>query len=248
MTYGFIVPVYNHGSTLDSVVQQLVPYGFPVIVVDDGNDSENRAYISAVAASYPQVVLVTRNKNGGKGRALRDGVKKAHELGLTHVFQIDSDGQHDTGRIFHFLEMSRKNPDAVICGFPEYEEDAPLSRVKGRNIANKWIHIVTLSDGIKDGMIGFRIYPVEPYYALIRRHAFIDGRMGCDIEVLVRLFWAGVPVVSESVKINYPADGISNFHLVRDNIRISLVYTRLCIGMIFRLPKLIFRNIRGRRR
>ena len=130
MTYGFIVPVYNHGSTLDFVVRQLVPYGFPVIVVDDGNDSENRAYISAVAAAYPQVVLVTRRKNGGKGKALRDGVKKAYELGLTHIFQIDSDGQHDTGRISHFLEMSRKNPDAVICGFPEYEEDAPLSRVK----------------------------------------------------------------------------------------------------------------------
>ena len=38
MNYGFVVPVYNHGSTLEFVVKQLSEYGFPIIVVDDGND------------------------------------------------------------------------------------------------------------------------------------------------------------------------------------------------------------------
>jgi hypothetical protein len=39
-------------------------------------------------------------------------------------------------------------------------------------------------------------------------------------------------------------DGISHFHVVRDNIRISLVFTRLFFGMLFRLPVLIIRRIR----
>ena len=41
--FGFVVPVYNHGSALESVVKNLVQYNFPIIVVDDGNDEKNKA-------------------------------------------------------------------------------------------------------------------------------------------------------------------------------------------------------------
>lgn len=243
MNYGFVVPVYNHGSTLEFVVKQLSEYGFPIIVVDDGNDEVNKKFISDVAEKYSQVVVVTRKKNGGKGKAMNDGVRKAYEMGLSHILQIDSDGQHDAGRIGHFLEVSMSNPEAVICGYPEYDENAPAKRVNGRKVANAWIHLVTLSNEIKDSMIGFRVYPVEPYYKLISGFAFIDGRMGYDIDILVRFSWKGIKIISESVKISYPIDGVSNFRMVRDNIRISLTYAKLVIGMIVRLPILIFRKI-----
>ena len=119
MKYGFIVPVYNHGSTLEDVVKNLLPHGLPVIVVDDGNDEKNKAFIRAVGEKYPLVTVVERAKNGGKGKAMESGLKKAHEMALTHVLQIDSDGQHDAARVERFLELSRQNPDAVICGYPE---------------------------------------------------------------------------------------------------------------------------------
>lgn len=243
MSYGFVVPVYNHGATLEYVVKQLTEYGFPIIVVDDGNDEVNKKFISEVAQKYSQVVVVTRKKNGGKGKAMSDGVRKAYEMGLSHILQIDSDGQHDAGRIGHFLEVSTKNPEAVICGYPEYDETAPAKRVNGRKIANAWIHFVTLSNEIKDAMIGFRVYPVAPYYKLISGPVILDGRMGYDIDILVHLSWKGVKIVSESVKVNYPIDGVSNFRMVRDNVRISFTYARLVIGMIVRLPILIFRKI-----
>ena len=244
MKYGFVVPVYNHGSALESVVKNIEGYNFPIIVVDDGNDEVNKNAIAEVVKNCPLCVLVTREKNGGKGKALADGVRKADELGLTHVLQIDSDGQHDAERVAHFVEVSMKNPDAIICAYPEYDESAPKHRVKGRAIANGWIHFVTLSNEIKDAMIGFRIYPVAPYIKLLNSPEVVDSRMGYDIEVLVRLFWRNVPVISESVKVTYPVDGVSNFRVVRDNIRISLTYTRLCLGMIVRLPVLIYRKIR----
>ena len=177
MKYGFVVPVYNHGSALESVVKNIEGYNFPIIVVDDGNDEKNKNAIAEVVKNHPLCVLVTRKKNGGKGKALADGVRKADELGLTHVLQIDSDGQHDAERVAHFVEVSKKNPEAIICAYPEYDESAPKHRVNGRTIANAWIHTVTLSKQIKDGMIGFRIYPVAPYVKLLNSHAIIDARM-----------------------------------------------------------------------
>ena len=244
MKYGFLIPVYRHGSSLETVVKSLIAFNYPIIVVDDGNDEENRAYISAVEKSYPLVTVVTREKNGGKGRAMMDGFRKAHEMGLTHVLQLDSDGQHDSGKAKRFFELSEQNPDAIICGYPEYDASAPKTRVNGRKFANGWIHIVTLSHDIKDAMIGFRVYLVEPFIKMMRITPYIDGRMGIDIEALVRQYWMGVPVVCEPVKVSYPIDGISNFNYITDTMRVSLVYARLCIELIFHAPVLIFRKIK----
>ncbi|MCR4948884.1 MAG: glycosyltransferase family 2 protein [Treponema sp.] len=244
MKYGFVIPVYRHGSTLEAVVKSLLSFNFPIIVVDDGNDEENREQINRVAEAYSLVTLVTRQKNGGKGKAMFDGIFKAHEMGLTYILQLDSDGQHDSGRAERFFELSRQNPEAIICGYPEYDANAPKSRVNGRKFANGWIHLVTLSCEIKDAMIGFRIYPVEPFIKMYKRSVYIDSRMGFDIEVLVRQYWMGIPVISEPVKVYYPADGISNYNYFTDSVRVSFVYSRLCIGLVFRLPILIYRKIK----
>ena len=245
MNLCFVIPVYRHGSTVESVVQSLLKYNYPIIVVDDGNDEIDRVRIREVAEKYPDVItLVTRAKNGGKGKAMTDGILKASEMGITHVFQIDSDGQHDAERAGVFIEQSKKHPEAIICGFPEYERSAPKNRVNGRKFANGWIHFVTMSKDIKDAMIGFRIYPVEQYLKVLKKSLYIDSRMGCDIDILVRMHWFGVPVISESVKVSYPKDGISNYRYVRDTLRISGTYARLCIGMILRLPYLVARKIK----
>lgn len=239
MNYGFVIPVYNHGAALKQVIDNLSSFNLPIIVVDDGNDEKNKQLIFKAIENNPLVTLVVRPKNGGKGLAMKDGVRKANQMGLTHILQIDSDGQHDTNRVSYFLEKSKQNPQAIICGYPEYDESAPKKRVNGRKFANGWIHFVTLSKDITDAMIGFRVYPVEPYIKLLDKKTILDDRMGFDIDILVQLYWAGVPVISESVKVFYPTDGVSNFRYFRDTIRISGTYTRLCIGMIFRLPKLI---------
>ncbi len=243
--FGFVIPVYNHGAALESVVKNLVQYDFPIIVVDDGNDEKNKAYINDVAARYPLVTLLVHEKNKGKGEAVKTGVLKAEQLGLTHILQIDSDGQHDAGRIPQFLELSRKNPKAIICGYPVYDETAPRHRLIARKISNIWIHIVsfTTSEQVRDALIGFRIYPVEPYCIILHRHSIIDTHMGYDIDILVHLLWRNVPVISEAVKVHYPADGISNFRAIRDNLHITFTYARLCLGMIIRLPVLIKRKL-----
>src|SRR5574344_1685650 len=230
MKFGFVIPIYNHGSALESVVQNLIEYNYPIVLVDDGNDQKNKDFIHAVNQKYSSTVLVTCEKNGGKGKAMIAGVKKADEIGITHVFQIDSDGQHDASKISLFLEESKKNPDAIICGYPEYDENAPKKRVNGRRIA--------------DALIRFRIYPVKPYMKIINHHVYIDSRMAYYIDILVHLFWLGVSVISEPVKVIYPVDGVSNFRVVRDNVRISFTYAKLCLGMIVRIPVLLYRKIK----
>ncbi|MDR2069559.1 MAG: glycosyltransferase family 2 protein [Spirochaetaceae bacterium] len=246
MRQGYLIPVYNHGKTTGPLVEKLLKArDLPVILVDDGSDGETKAYLADTAGTFPSVVLVALDKNRGKGAALCAGIDRARELGLTHLLQIDADGQHDPGQAAFFMEESAKHPEAAICGFPVFDDSAPVSRVKGRIIANVWTRITTLSPNIPDAMCGFRVYPVEPLWRLSRRHR-LDPRMGIDIEILVRLVWLGVPLFFHPVPVVYPPDGISHFRLVQDNIRISLVFFRLFWGMIFRLPVLIYRRFRAR--
>ncbi len=244
--YAFVIPVYRHGSTLDEVIASLAKYGYPVIVVDDGNMGVDVELIHSAAEKYSFVSLITLKKNSGKGKAVSSGMLKAQKLGATHAFQVDSDGQHDLSQIPFFIEEAEKNPNAVIAGFPEYDSSVPRHRLIGRKIANFWIRIVTMSNEIKDALIGFRIYPVEEYCRVLKKHAIIDSRMGFDIDIIVHLSWRGLRVISCPVKIFYPKDGISNFRNVRDNVRISLVYARLFIGMIFRFFVLLSRLLKRR--
>ena len=242
MKQGFLIPVYRHGKTACSLVERLAAFGLPVIIVDDGNDAETKALLAECAAKTPGAALVSLEKNSGKGAALICGFKKAAELGLTHVLQIDADGQHDEGKINFFLEESAKHPDMIICGYPEFDETAPRSRVKGRKISNFWASVATLSTELKDVLCGFRVYPVNKSLRAIW-FVFIDKHMGFDPEIIVRLYWNKVYPVFHPIKVIYPVGGVSNFHMVRDNIRISLMFTRLFFGMILRLPLLVVRKI-----
>jgi glycosyltransferase involved in cell wall biosynthesis len=238
MKQGFIIPVYKHGASACSLAERLSAFGLPVIIVDDGNDTETKTLLVQCAAKTRGVTLVSLKKNSGKGGAVIGGLKKAQELGLTHALQIDADGQHDANKAAFFLEESAKYPDMIICGYPEFDETAPKGRVKGRKISNFWASVVTLSTELKDVLCGFRVYPVDASLR-VTRSLFFDKRMGFDPEILVCLYWKKIFPVYHPIKVNYPLDGVSNFHMVKDNIRISLMFSRLFIGMILRLPLLI---------
>lgn len=235
---GFLIPVYNHGKSAYAITQTLLTYALPIILVDDASDKETGAYLAKASALSPLVTLVTKERNSGKGGAVMTGFCTAKALKLTHVLQLDADGQHDITAVPAFLEASKNAPDEAICGYPVFDESAPGSRAKGRGVANFFAHLVTLSDTIRDSMCGFRVYPVAPAYALTHKGIW-DKRMGFDIEILVRLYWKRVKLEFLPVHVFYPEGGTSHFHMVRDNARISLVFTRLCIAAPFHLPSIL---------
>ena len=236
---GFLIPVYNHGKTTLSLCKRLLAFSLPIIVVDDCSNEETKNYLQETAVLSPLVHLVTKKQNSGKGGAVITGFRVAHQLRLDAVFQIDADGQHDDTQAVTFIKASEEHPGVAICGRPVFDASVPASRLKGREIGNNYLRFVTLNPHIVDAMCGFRIYPVEKVYQ-ITRYGLWDKRMGFDIEILARLYWKGCThLLFYPVKVIYSEGGSSNFHMVRDNIRISWVFTCLTVGMIVRLPWLL---------
>jgi hypothetical protein len=89
------------------------------------------------------------------------------------------------------------------------------------------------------------VYPLAPVVALLD-DIRIGQRMDFDSDIIVRLYWRGVPVVNQSTRVTYPRDGISHFHPWRDNVRISLMHARLFFGMLWRLPRLLWWKVARR--
>ncbi len=239
-----LVPVYNHGSTAGAVVAALAAQKLPVILVDDGSDARTRDLLSAIAGRTPGCALFTMPRNQGKGAAVSLGLRQAAAAGYSHALQVDADLQHDLADVPRFLQAAREKPEALVSGNPRFDASLPRGRRIGRKITGFWVAVETLSRDIPEAMCGFRVYPLAPVCALLSGRR-LNRRMGFDIEVLVRLHWRGLPMRFLPTRVVYPPGGLSNFRMVRDNLAITLVHTRLFLGLLARLPLLL---ARGRRR
>ncbi|MEO3990586.1 glycosyltransferase family 2 protein [Pseudocitrobacter cyperus] len=235
-----VIPCYNHGAMMSRVLARLTPFGLPIIIVDDGSDDATQRTLLALAQNRADIALIRLAQNAGKGAAVIRGLEVAASAGYTHAVQVDADGQHAIEDIPALLALARQHPQALISGQPIYDDSIPRSRLYGRWITHVWVWIETLSLQLKDSMCGFRVYPIAPTMQLARR-VTLGKRMDFDTEVMVRLFWQGNPSVFLPTRVTYPQDGVSHFDAFKDNVRISLMHTRLFLGMLTRIPSLLFR-------
>ncbi|MBH2034863.1 MAG: glycosyltransferase family 2 protein [Pseudomonadales bacterium] len=238
-----IIPVYNHETAITAVVDAVLGSGLPCILVDDASDPVCAKVLDHLARRE-NVFLIRLTANQGKGGAVMTGLREASRLGFSHALQVDADGQHDLLDVSVFIEQSRAHPEAVICGYPQYDASVPKGRLYARYLTHVMVWINTLSLQIRDSMCGFRVYPVPPTLALINS-AKIGKRMDFDSDILVRLAWRNQPMHWLPTKVHYPLDGVSHFRLFHDNVLISSMHTRLFFGMLLRAPVILWRRWRA---
>jgi glycosyltransferase involved in cell wall biosynthesis len=222
-----VVPTYENPLTVRGVVEEVRAHSLAVVLVDDGSGRAGRSTCAELAAEG-LVTLQRLERNRGKGAAVMAGMRIARERGHTHAFQIDADGQHDLARIPAFLDAARARPEALVLGYPLYDGSAPRARRWARHFTTLWVALEVGSRAkIRDALIGFRVYPLEAALASRCRGA----RMDFDVEIAVRMVWAGTPTVNLPVAVRYPRaeeGGVSHFRAVRDNLRFSALHARLC--------------------
>jgi glycosyltransferase involved in cell wall biosynthesis len=233
-----LVPTFDNPATIEQVVVAVREQIRDVIVIDDGSGEPGRRTVDDLGRRQLAHV-VRREENGGKGAAVKTGFEVARSLGYSHVLQVDADGQHDLADVGHFLETARQNPQALVLGSPLFDASAPRGRLIGRQITRFWTTIETGGRAITDPMCGFRVYPLA---AALKASRGTGDRMDFDIEIAVRMVWDGVATLNLPTRVRYFEGGLSHFHLLHDNVRISWMHTRLVVRAILRL---LLRPLRG---
>jgi glycosyltransferase involved in cell wall biosynthesis len=238
-----IVPVFDHEHAVARVVDAVRAAGLPCLLIDDGSGAACARELDRLAATVPQTSVLRLPVNGGKGAAMLAGFAAAWQRGYTHGLQVDADGQHALGDIPAFVEAAAREPAALICGRPLFDRSMPAVRYYGRYLTHALVWLNTLSFSIPDSLCGFRVYPLAAVVSLMGQE-YIGRRMDFDVEIIVRLYWRGVPMRWIATTVTYPLDGVSHFRLFKDNVRMVLLQVRLLGGMLGRLPRLLTRGPR----
>lgn len=248
-THLVLIPSYNPGPKVDETVREARRYWNPVWVVVDGSTDGSTARLRAMAEADAGLRVIELPVNRGKGSAVLEGLRAAAAEGFTHVLTMDSDGQHPAPCIPEFMAVSTRNPDCMVLGKPVFDAAAPSLRVKGREVSNWWANLETLWVGIGDSLFGFRIYPIAPLEKIMRGQRWMR-RFDFDPEAVVRLAWAGVRPINLAAPVRYfrvDEGGVSHFRYFRDNRLLTWMHTRLFIGFLWRLPRLLGRRLVGGR-
>ncbi len=159
-----VIPAYNEGTTIGSVVTETAPYVDEVVVVDDGSTDD-----TADIARDHGAAVVTHIVNTGVGGAVRTGYQYAIRHGYDFVAQVDGDGQHDPSYLPDLLAVAEDN-DMVIGSryLNESIEDYSLIRRAGINF---FTSVVNTLGGINitDVTSGYRIYRVSMLEEIMHR-------------------------------------------------------------------------------
>jgi predicted LPLAT superfamily acyltransferase len=233
-----VVPSRNHYAALGTISATLRAHGLKVFIIDDASDEPARSSIAALHAPEQGVEVIRLAENQGKGGAVEAGLRHAFGRGFTHAVQVDADGQHDLGKLPTLIEAALTQPGALISGRPIFDASVPRARLLSRWLTHVWVWVETLSTRISDSMCGFRVYPLAPTLAVLDSET-VGRRMDFDPEIMVRLFWRGVPVVHVPVSVAYPEGNTSNFRMLQDNVLITRMHTRLVFTMLLRLPSIL---------
>jgi glycosyltransferase involved in cell wall biosynthesis len=213
-----IVPCFRGGGHVGRVVEGALSHVSEVLVVDDGSDDG-----SGEEARRAGARLFVRERNGGKGAALRDGIGFwLGEPGITHVLFMDADGQHTADDMPRFLEAARQGAPFVIGSRFAEREKIPAKRYWANYIGSRVLSRMTGQE-IFDTQSGYRMISTR-----VLRRLLPDLRStgyAIESEILIKAAALGVPVSHVPVRTIYDGNP-SHYRPFADTWCISW----LCVG------------------
>lgn len=224
-----VFPTYNNAGTLQGVLDRIlliVEKDATIIVVNDGCTDTTAAILEEYS---DRIVVLTNERNSGKGFSLRRGLRKALELGFENAVTIDSDGQHYPEDIPLLVAKAKEHPGAVIMGSRNMDQEGvPGKSSFGNRFSNFWFKLETWIS-LPDTQTGFRIYPLAP----LKRMRFFTTKFEFEIEIIVRLAWKKVAFHPVAIRVKYdPEERVSHFRPGRDFFRISVLNSVLVLGAL----------------
>lgn len=217
-----LIPAYKPDRKLINIAQELVRYGFNVVIVDDGSGKE---YADIFCEVLPCADVLRHKVNRGKGAALKTGLEFIAEnagMGQTDgyvVVTLDADGQHSIPDAVRVTEAAEENRDALILGTRGFDTQVPVKSRLGNDITRGVFSFVT---GVKihDTQTGLRAFS-DKQVELMRS---IEGeRYEYEINVLLEYAKRNIKISEVPIKTIYLEDNkSSHFHAVRDSFLIYM--------------------------
>jgi glycosyltransferase involved in cell wall biosynthesis len=181
-----LIPAYNAGSTLGSVLEKIQPLRIETLVVNDGSVDKTRD----VALKYG-VHLLEHPHNLGKGAALRTGFQYILKQDYEILITLDADAQHDPSEIPSLLKVFRSvRPDILIASRAREFARMTFLRCFWNRLGAKAVTRLCHSD-ITDSQSGFRLLHTK----VLRKIDLSTSGFQTELELLIKACKKGFSVL-----------------------------------------------------
>ena len=184
MKLSVVIPVYNEAATIDEILARvrMVDIEKEIIVVDDGS-TDGTAEKLAGLAEAGDVTVIHLPRNGGKGRALREGFKAAR--GDIVIVQ-DADLEYDPTSYAKLIEPIVSGQADVVYGSRFVGGDSHRVLYFWHYVGNRFLTLVS------NAFTGINLSDMETCYKVFRREVLegIDiqeARFGFEAEITAKV-------------------------------------------------------------
>jgi len=191
-----LIPCYNEEDTIGSIVLKTKRYVDEVLVVDDGSIDDTTKVAGEAGA-----VVITHEKNCGKGIAIRTGFKYALQKNYDYVVTIDGDGQHNPAEISDVLGNLINNGHDISLGFRQGNTtEMPGWRKVGKRVLD---YATSFGNGgyVTDSQCGFRAFNKKAIQSITPR---LNSDAFCiESEQLIKAHELGLEITETNVSCKY---------------------------------------------
>jgi len=210
----FVIPAYNEGGNIASVIKQLVKF-FPeaeILVVDDGSEDNTKS--EAVKAG---ALVFSHPYRMGNGASVKDGIRYcSHEI----IVMMDADGQHKPEDAKKLLEHIGEHN--MVVGARSRESKTVWYRDVANQVYNRLASYMT-GFKVEDLTSGFRVFKKSEVSKYL--YLFPNG-FSYPTTVTMAYLRSGRSVLYVPVETEYRV-GKSKIKLLQDGTKFLLIIMRI---------------------
>ena len=197
-----LIPAFNEARVIEASVRRVLEsgeVGIEVIVIDDGSKDTTSAIVVAAFGSDPRVQLLTL-PNGGKARALNEGLKLAKG---DIIIALDADTQFEADTIAKLARWFADSDIGAVAG---------NAKVGNRhNLVTRWqaVEYVTAQNLERRALASFDAIMVVPGAVGAWRRAALDEVGGYPADTLAEDQDLTIAIQRKGWRIGYDVDAVA---------------------------------------
>lgn len=212
-----VIPAYNEGSRIESVIKDCLLFVKRAIVVDDGSTDSTHEI-----ARKLDTTVIKHKFNRGKGHALRTGIKYLLNLKPQYIVFLDADGQDNPSFIPQLVKPLVEEKADIVLGSRFVDggkPEVPIHKILGNKLLTFIVNFLTgFVYNIRESQCGFRAFKSEILFQLNLKASGFE----IETEMILEAFKKKFRIIEIPIRENLRPDAIEKGTSILDGLKIPL--------------------------